>query len=201
MTRNLAGSLFTLATLSALMASGGCSGDSSEPVRIVNIVDSGGFIMSSKFSFRDPSGEEVDQSERKDGAIEAKLPDGGSVSWAYSYSSSPSSGYHSRLVMVDQVEPGDEIDLTGREGMTLPEGCACHYATDVPPDVEVDVRVRYSEPSQPCQYPPCPGTSSSKRVDGKAELGEGESATFISCETLDYDDLRPYAMQLYCPRF
>lgn len=184
--------------LAALMASGGCS-DGDERVRVVDIDDGDATIMSSVFFFRDQRGREVAQSEREGNTIEAKLPEGGSVSWQYVYLRSEAAGYHTRLVLVDQVEPGDEIELTGGS-VPLPEGCACHYGEDAPPDVEVDVRVRYDVPSA-CPDAPCQGPFTSEYVDGKAELAEGESAIFISCATLDYDDLRPYAAQLFCPRF
>jgi hypothetical protein len=185
-------------SFATLMASGGCSGDDDEFVRIVKIDDGDAAIMSSVFFFRDRSGREVAQSEREGNTIEARLPEGGSVSWQYVYLRSPQVGYHTAFVGVDQVEPGDEIAFSGKA--VLPEGCTCHYAADAPPDVEVDVRVRAGVPST-CPSPPCPGQFSSTWIDGKAELEVGEFARFISCESLGYDDLRPYAKQLRCPVF
>ena len=178
-TPNLFASLLALASLPSL---GACSREDS--VRVTGDAD--------QIYGYTPSGARVEATLVDDGDgqrhVELLLPDGGSVEVFLSRWISPSQGIYNFVKRVHGVRPGDSIELSPYGLDEIPEGCLCQTADD--PELDLD------------------------RVDAFVAISDGERRTFrryserpvpstdvrwyLSCETLDYAELREQIGMMKC---
>lgn len=122
-----------------------------------------------------------------EGYWEVDLPDGGSISHGESQYISPSQGSFFRAVRIDDVQPGDDIQI-GRGTEPLPTGCRCvRAASEEAPPQGVDVYVSQRS-----------GDRSTSRRFSPRVVSAFAPTSFIICDDLDYDDLREDISTLSC---
>lgn len=121
------------------------------------------------------------------GHWEVLLPDGGSIRHSRFQPSTPSQSRFIQFVTLDDVQPGDVIDLE-RGTAPLPAGCRCQRSSGAGIDLRgVAVYITDEQGNLSASRRYSPGVN---RYD--------EPSSFITCDELDYDDLRERVATLDC---